>query len=192
MGVGSIASSNVKTNDELEWECIDLQAKLEGLQQNYEMQKGWLMEWKRTAEALKASQPGFLRLVERLEQVEKCCAEMREAYKSFDCTICDENHKFRPECNACLSGQPEACTCCNEELIDCPCCMEGDYAEGYKKLRHALSTDCGKNYVHKSELEKLREAVISAEQFIAKMSGNGETDFRLTLLTALKEKESHV
>ena len=31
--------------------------------------------------------------------------------------------------------------------------MEGEYADSYRKLRHALSSDCGKGWVRVSEIE---------------------------------------
>jgi hypothetical protein len=76
---------------------------------------------------------------ESADKAEASVAEMREAFKFFECTLCDENHKFKPECIACVSGQPSGCTCDKEPLVDCPCCMEGECAEGYRKLRHAIA-----------------------------------------------------
>lgn len=93
-----------------------------------------------------------------------CVAEMRTALEMWRCGTCGGTHKFTPECQGCLSGEGP-CTCGQEEEQACPQCCAIDMpglTKEYAALEHALSTDCGKDFVpraiHASEVaEKAKE-----------------------------------
>jgi len=78
------------------------------------------------------------RLRTQLHQLDAAIVAAREALEMCACETCNGTHKFKFECQACLSGEG-TCSCDRQDEEPCPQCQSAPMKEFYDKRDHALS-----------------------------------------------------
>lgn len=109
-------------------------------------------------ERIQSDASGELRA--RAEKAEAACAEMRNALIPFQCETCNGTHKFKYECQSCLSGEGE-CTCDKQDDEPCPQCQSCEgIKQIYSNLERAISCECGKGWLSPEKAKRLRDALV--------------------------------